>query len=371
MIEIIKSINKKIDLLNNSIVVIMDLLTTESCLEEYDSARIESTRNKVNRLIQYDNDYNEMYYCLQSFHYSALNYDTVFFEEIESKWLNILIRWFELESHIPRMDWGIDNINVEDMGFSQDCFENIQAITQTVEKILINDTKGLNRFSLNYLNNKQKNLISFTDYRFLYAIKKEFHQKRKRLDEIQQFGEEALDTRDKKNMRINDFRLEEYIDHLKTKSEDFYSFKSFKSHKSDFLEENRSSILSKPYKFNFVKSIDYTNSRTSQKDYYIEQAFAYIINHKEEFGISISKNDFEYLIVNKKLPPEMNKIAWKGTPTDAFVFCKLFDIEISRFNRCFNLSNGNLLKSNSAGKNPQTDFAKFTRNLKIEFDSPI
>ena len=332
---------------------------------------IESVNNTVNVLMDYHNNYNQMYSLLQSFHYTVSNYDTVFFEEIEQKWLKILIEWFKIDSKIIKPDWNIDALDYDELGIEENCIEKMQFATRSIENILIADTKGLNRFSLNYLNNKQKNLISFTDYRFLYAIKKEFHQKRKRLDEIQQFGEEALDTRDKKNMRINDFRLEEYIDHLKTKSEDFYSFKSFKSHKSDFLEENRSSILSKPYKFNFVKSIDYTNSRTSQKDYYIEQAFAYIINHKEEFGISISKNDFEYLIVNKKLPPEMNKIAWKGTPTDAFVFCKLFDIEISRFNRCFNLSNGNLLKSNSAGKNPQTDFAKFTRNLKIEFDSPI
>jgi len=371
MKEIIISINKKIDLLNESITLIRDLLINEYCLEEFDPTRIKNVRNKINKLRQYNSDYHELYYDLQAFHYAAVNYDTVFFEEIESKWLDIQIQWFELEDYIPKTGWDIDSVSIADIGFSEDCFENLTTITQTVESILISDTKGLNRFSLNYLNNKRKNLISFTDYRFLYAIKKEYDQKRKRIDEILQFGEEALTVRDKKSMRINDFKLEEYIHHLKVKSEDFYSFKSFKSHKSDFLEENKSTILSNPYKFSFVNSIDYINSRTSQKDYYIEQAFAYIINHKEEFGISISKNDFEYLIVNKKLPSQMNKIVWKGTPTDAFVFCKLFDIEISRFNRCFNLSNGKLLKSNSAGKNPQTDFAKFTRNLKIEFDSPI
>jgi hypothetical protein len=109
----------------------------------------------------------------------------------------------------------------------------------------------------------------------------------------------------------------------------------------------------------------------SQKDYYIAQTFTYILEHQQEFGINISQSDFEYLIVNKKLPSEMNKIAWKGSPTDAFIFCKLLNIELSRFNRCFNLSNGKPLKSNSAGKNPQTDFAKFTRNIAFEFDSVI
>ena len=371
MKEIISSINKKIDLINSNMQLISEYINLDYGTDECNSDVIESVNNTVNVLMDYHNNYNQMYSLLQSFHYTVSNYDTVFFEEIEQKWLKILIEWFKIDSKIIKPDWNIDALDYDELGIEENCLENMQFATRSIENILIADTKGLNRFSLNYLNNKQKNIISFSDYKYLYSIKKEHYQKNKHIEELELFGEEALSTNDKRKMRINEFKIDEYIYYLQKRSEIFNTYKSYKSYMSNFMEENKDSILKKPFSFKFVKSIDYINSRISQKDYYIEQVFTYIAEHKQDFGITINKSDFEYIIVNKKLPVEMKKISWKGSPTNAFVFCKLFEIEFSRFNRCFNLSNGKLLKSNSAGKNPQTDFTKFTRNIAIEFDSAI
>jgi len=366
MQEIIKSINKKIDLINSNIKSISNYINSEDWIEECNHKEIEVLAGKVKILAEYHNNFHQMYSLLQSFHYSVSNFDTVFYEEIEQKWLKILINWFNIEEKVPQIDESFENIDID-----TNCIYSLQAIMNSIKTVLINDTKGLNRFSLNYLDNKENKLISFSDYNLLYSIKKEYAQKKKHSDEIKQFGDEVLDERDRKTIRINELSIEQYIQFLEERNRNFSNYKSFKGYKLDLLQENIELILSKPFSFNFVKMAGYFNSRTSQKDYFIERIFSYIIEHKNEFGIDIKKDDFEYIIVNKKLPADMNKISWKGIPTDASIFCKLFEIEPSRFNRCFKLSNGKPLKSNSAGKNPQTDFSKFTRNLSIEFDSAI
>ena len=367
MIEIIKKINKKIKVINKTFIEIEKHINSGDIYEGCDNKKNKKLGEKVKLLISHHHDFNGMYELLQAFHYSVSNYDTILYEEIEAKWHDILIYWFKIEDMAPQIYEPL----VFDIDIDINCIKDFHQIMKVCRSIINRDIKGMNRFSLNYLNNKQKNLISLSDYRIIFDIKNEHNEKRKRIEEIQNFGEEALSYRDKRKMSVNNLDFESYIEHLKKLSEDFYTFKSFKSSKDDFLKENKDKILSQAFKFSFVNSINYTNSRTSQKEYYIEQIYSYIIEHKQEFGITIKKDDFEYIIANRKLPSDMNKIAWKGSPTDAFIFCKTLNIEISRFNRCFKLSSGKQLKTNSAGKNPQTDFAKFTRKLSIEFDSVI
>ncbi len=154
MKEIISSINKKIDLINSNMQLISEYINLDYGTDECNSDVIESVNNTVNVLMDYHNNYNQMYSLLQSFHYTVSNYDTVFFEEIEQKWLKILIEWFKIDSKIIKPDWNIDALDYDELGIEENCIEKMQFATRSIENILIADTKGLNRFSLNYLNNK-------------------------------------------------------------------------------------------------------------------------------------------------------------------------------------------------------------------------
>lgn len=366
MKEIITNINRKLNYTNTVIIKVYDYLQSVNSFESCTDKKSKQLDKKVKILVDYHNNYNGMYALLQSFHYSVSNFDTIYYEEIEAKWLDILKNWFILENEVPEFD-------EEYIGAEMDviCYDNFKSNVRIIRKILISDTQALNKFSLKYLNNKEKNLISFSDYKFLFEIKNEYCEKKEHIDEIKEFGKEALNDRDRKLIRTNNFDIDSYTYFLKNKSEDLSRFKSFRSHKEDFMQENKESIIAKPFKFNFIKSADYVNPKSSLKDYYITQTYSYLINNGQLLSASINKGDYEYIVINKKLPIKVNKIAWKGSLTDAFILCKLLEIELSRFNRCFNLSNGKLLKSNSAGKNPQTDFAKFTRKLAVEFDSVV
>jgi len=308
---------------------------------------IETINKNIKKLEKVD-----VFILLEAVYLSSVNFKRVIIKELEDTFTYIIYKWGNVY---------LDFVNDPD---SIIIYRDLWNISYELNKIIDEGIDKINRFCILYLDIPDKNLLTNYEYQ---VIAKAHNLYVKATTEYYRLknNKAAFTKYDELAMLADDISPEDYRE-TKLEAGIKLNYESFSEAELDVVEQNLSFIKSADFKVYFVSENQFNNdSRFSIED--IDKVWSFLLS---ENIMDTTLPVFRYVIQNKKLPKDANKILWRKSLTDARRLVKLFKLDDEIFNACFTHLKGKILTSNNRTTSIyRSNFSVFINNtFNIDID---